>query len=151
VEKSLSGNYRHVRVQAGRIIAIYAGSQFHQINLAYRIAGRLPGVYTMPPARVVSLYQPKRYAYSDSRTLEVLDPGKISSDPFQLTPDEMYYLGKKCFEEGDKEAAYSQLNGLRAYNLGDEAAKETSRILLLLAIERNDAAAVLRHSETLKE
>ncbi|MBI4862713.1 MAG: tetratricopeptide repeat protein [Candidatus Riflebacteria bacterium] len=68
-----------------------------------------------------------------------------------MTPDELLHLGQAAFEEGDKELAWTHLNGLGRFTLRDDAAKEVSRILLLVAIERSDWAAVLKHFETLKE
>ena len=151
VEKSLSGNYRHVRVLPGRILAAYQTPPHSGAHLSYRIAGRFPGVYTMLPTRVVSCYHPRRYAYSDSRSLEVLDVGKASADPYRMTADELWTLGKAAFEEGDGQTAWRHLNDLKTFNLNDPTLKEASRILLLLAIERKDSAAVLKHFETLKE
>jgi hypothetical protein len=148
---SLTGTYRYARLEGGRIVAAFPAGRNLFAHLNYRISGRLPGLYLMLPVRVVSRGQPRRYAYSASRTLEVLDALKTPSDSFQLSPDELYHLGKMAFDDLDKEKAWEHLNALKNYQLTDNAARETSRILLLLAIEKKDAAAVLRHSETLKE
>ncbi len=82
----------------------------------------------------------------------VLPFGAKSSDPYRLTPDELFALGKHAFQKGDLPAAGRHLTELlKDWNLGLDAYKQTVQMLLGVHLELGPPIQVVRLFEIVKE
>ncbi|MCP4770763.1 MAG: tetratricopeptide repeat protein [Planctomycetes bacterium] len=153
VEDSVTGNYESWMERNGRLF-VDVGRTRSSGNLQFRMRGLVPGKYRLLPVTVHSAYDRSLRGVGATRDLEVLPRGQFSNDQYRTTPDELYSVGVAAYLADDKGLAWDQLN-----QLDEEFGKylrtpqllESSRIMLELAIDRNDANRMVRYFEILKE
>ena len=123
-------------------------------TIEFRLRGLVPGKYRTLPVTVRSAYDPSVFGVGSFGTLEVMPRGVVASNPYRATPDELYHLGVAEYERGDKDLAWQHLRELDE-SFGDDlqnrALLESSRIMLELAVDRNDANRIVKFFEILKE
>ncbi|MDP2898061.1 MAG: alpha-2-macroglobulin family protein, partial [bacterium] len=150
---SISGNFAYYTLGDGRI-TFYFGNRPHLGNVRYQLYGYLPGEYRVLPSVLRSAYDPTQLRVGPQAAITVLAAGEKSTDKYRATPDELYYLGKAHFDDGDCKSAASLLARLydeKEWELRDEFLKETARMLLHAAIEAGEPKEIVKYFEVLKE
>lgn len=118
------------------------------------LTGIHPGEYRVLPATIRSLERPQAFAAGAVMQMRVLPRGVATEEPYDPSPDEQYALGRSAFEHGDRELARVQLQALyRRWSdkLENQPLRETSRMLLDIAIEAGDHESIIEHFEVLGE
>jgi len=153
LEGTISGGYDYYSLGDGEI-TFYVGSRTYNTEIRYSFVGYAPGSYRVLPTVARSLYDKGVMALGKPVDFTVLDRGEKSADPYTPTPDELYYLGKACFDDGVYARAWPLLRQLFdkwRRNLDDEPYRETARMLLYISIDRKDAREIVRYFEIMKE
>jgi hypothetical protein len=153
LEGSIEGTYEYYRVGDGEIM-VYAGRRWPPVELEYTLVGYAPGTYRILPTVVESVYTPGRRAVGTPAELTVLVRGEESKDPYRPTPDELYYLGKAHFDDGNYGRAGELLEQLWSQwqeKLENTYRRQAARMLLLAAIEGGEARRIVRYFEVNKE
>ncbi|MEK7487624.1 MAG: alpha-2-macroglobulin family protein, partial [Planctomycetota bacterium] len=149
LEPSIQGNFQSYEIRDGRI---YFYLNDISGTLRYRLYGYLQGGYQILPSRVWNLFEPYRVSTGTPEKLTILSRGATNPDPFKHTPQELYYLGKFHFDEGQYPEAEKYLSELFKYeNLQDSYYKDVVRMLLYTSIERNNSQDIVKYFEILKE
>lgn len=163
---SVTGSFDAVEVQPDRLVLFFrpglASSTFR-----YELQARFPGVYRALPTRVQDVANVERLSYGTVGQLTVHGSADQPRDPYRLTPDELYHLGKAEFDAaqaavGEARLAQLAVAGKRLDELlaewhrgdvllRDDVFREVARMMLFLSIERGDAKSVVRFFEELKE
>ncbi len=94
IEKSVSGPFEHFEIGAGEI-TFYIGSRPGLGTIHYELYGYVPGKYAVGPTIVRNAHRPEQLLVTATKTLTVLKQGAKSADPYRLTPQELYELGKR--------------------------------------------------------
>lgn len=118
------------------------------------LTGIHPGEYRVLPATIRSLERPQVFSTGAVMQMRVLPRGVATEEPYDPSPDEQYELGRRAFENGDRELARVQLQSLYrrwSEKLENEPLRETSRMLLDIAIEAGDYEGIIEHFEVLGE
>jgi len=157
---SVSGDFDAFEARDGRLV-FYLGERRDWATIRYRLAGSLPGDYRVRPARVWSLYRPERLSAGLESALTVLARDGHSVDPYRMTPDELFTLGKGRFEKGEYDAARELLDELLSqWRVNDATLREVSRERLMIAVadrvarrrpEPDTCKEIVRFSEVLRE
>jgi uncharacterized protein YfaS (alpha-2-macroglobulin family)/tetratricopeptide (TPR) repeat protein len=120
--------------------------------ISYDVHGYLPGDYRTTPTIVRNAYRPDQMAVAKVKDLKVLALGQKSPDKYQLTPRELYELGKRHFDKGQLAEAAPHLNELYTqWSLGGEFYKDTVRMLLDVNLAANKPAEVVKYFEIIIE
>ncbi len=153
VDGSPSGNFEAIEVDHDRsLVRLSFGPGSSLPRASFDIVGAVPGSYSVPPARAFPWSEPERSVWGKAARLEVIDRGAKSADAYRPTPDELYHRGRMAFDDDDLARAATDLETLLTdYDLRDEPLREGARMLLYAALERDDATAVVRWFEVLKE
>ncbi|MBM4063172.1 MAG: hypothetical protein FJ265_19055, partial [Planctomycetes bacterium] len=164
--ESIQGGFDHVDVQPDRLVFYYREGMTSD-TVHYELQARFPGRYEVLPSRVQGALRPELLAHGTAGKLTVHARGQGEADPYRLTPDELYHLGTQLFEQAQAatgearkqllERAGGHLDRLVGdwqkadFALRDDVFKQVARMLLFVSIERNDARAVVRFFEELKD
>ncbi len=149
--ESVSGNYERYEQTPGAI-TFYLGDQPRSTTIRYQLAGYLPGEYQALPTIARSFYRPERMAISEGKTLSVLDRGEKSKDEYQLSPRELYELGKRSLGDQKFAGADDHLTRLfRNYRLNGEVYKDTVEMLFRTSLALNKDQYVVEYFEIIKE
>jgi len=151
LQPSIKGRKLHHEIGDGKI-TFYLGDDQYYGSITYDLLATVPGQYAVPPALLRSASDPIFDNASEAHSLQVLPRGGESQDEYRYTPDELYHLGQRYFDDGRKADAAEFLTQLiDGYKLRDRYFKEVARMLLYAALERKDAPAVVKYFEILKE
>ncbi len=153
LENSIYGNFAYYTLGDGRIV-FYFGNRPHIGNVGYQLYGYLPGKYRVLPSVLRSAYDPTLLKVGPQAAITVLASGERPTDGYRPTPDELYYLGKAYFDDGDYKSAaplLTRLHDEKEWEVKDEFLKETARMLLHAAIEAGDSKEIVKYFEVLKE
>jgi len=153
LENSISGNFAYYTLGDGKIV-FYFGNRPSIGDVSYQLYGYLPGKYRVLPPVLRSAYDPTLLRVGPQAVVTVLSAGEKSTDKYRRTPDELYYLGKAYFDDGDYESAaplLAQLYSEKEWEVKDEFLKETARMLLHAAIDASDSKKIVKYFEVLKE
>ncbi len=151
VENSIHGAFERYELVPGAII-FYVGNRRHLGTIQYELNGYLGGRYRSAPTIVRDAYNAAQIAVSDTKELEVLPLGSTSSDPYRMTPQEMFELGKRFFDKRDFAATATQLGKLLTeWNLQPEPYQESVRKLLDAHLEIGPPQKVVEYFEIVKE
>ena len=164
--ESITGSFDQVDVLPDRLVFYYREGQTAG-TVEYQLQARFPGSYKVLPTKVQGALRPELIAYGKPGTLTVHARGKGESDPYRLTPDELYHLGSALFAAAQEEAGEARAKLLAQagehfdrlladwqktdFALRDDVFKQVARMQLFVAIERHDARAVVRFFEELKD
>jgi hypothetical protein len=153
LEGSLQGEVLAWREEAGRLV-LQLGALDSWRQLSYTLVGTSPGKWKPLPPTLWRAFDPGILAVGEPIAFEVLARGERSTEARRPTPDELYSLGTRAWEEGDHELARTTLASLwETYGglLSQDPARETVRILFLASVERGDTRPVVQFFELLKE
>ena len=151
IEKSVRGGFDRFEIVPGAI-TFYVGSRRGIETIRYELHGYLPGSYRAAPTVVRNAYRPDQMAISTPKPLAVLARGVQSADPYRLTPQELFELGKRHFEKADYKTAQGHLAELvEKWNLRADVYKPSVQMLLDAHLETGPAAKVVRYFEIIKE
>ncbi len=151
IEDSVRGGFERFEIAPG-VITFYVGSRRHVEPIHYQLHGYLPGKYRAAPTQIRNAYRPEELAVSEPKPLGVLELGADSTDPYRLTPQELYELGKRHFAKGELKTAQGHFAELvDKWNLGPEVYKEAVMALLDIHLQVGPANQVVHHFEIVKE
>jgi uncharacterized protein YfaS (alpha-2-macroglobulin family)/tetratricopeptide (TPR) repeat protein len=153
LQNSINGNFDYYVIGDGEI-TFYVGTRESVGPLRYSLAGYTAGSFRVLPTIAESLYSKGLMSIGRPDTIEVLNRGEKSTDPYKPTPDELYYLGKAYFDDGNNTEAGRHLTPFFdewSDKLNDEPLRETARMLLFVSIDKGDARDVVKYFEVLKE
>jgi hypothetical protein len=153
---SVRGGFLHHEVRPDRIVFFVAQSRSWLTRIEYDLFGVIPGTYRVLPTIVTGAYDPGYLSTGKPSSLEVLDRGTASSDPYRATPDEDLDHGRQLFELERHEAAVVPLERLLAghgtdYTLREEPYKEAVRMLLFASLAQKQTERVVRYFEIVRE
>lgn len=152
-EQSLRQFDRGYALLPGRLI-VYLGDGRGDAMFDVTLVGLFPGEYRVLPAVVRSLERPQVFSTGAVMQMRVLPRGVASEEPYDPSPDEQYELARLAFWRGDRELARVQLQSLYrrwSKQLENEALRQTSKMLLDIAIEADDHESIIEHFEVLGE
>ncbi|MCR4415379.1 MAG: hypothetical protein NUV77_23460, partial [Thermoguttaceae bacterium] len=151
IEKSVQGGFERFEIGPGAI-TFYVGNRRGIGTIRYELAGYLPGAYRAAPTVIRNAYRPDQLAVASASPLTVLPAGKESTDPYRLTPQELYELGKRHFEKANwKEAETHLAELIEKWNLRQEVYKDAVGKLLDIHLELGPPAKIVRYFEIIKE
>jgi tetratricopeptide (TPR) repeat protein len=153
--ESIAGGFVHYEIRPDKIVFLVESTGWYT-SVRYDLFGVVPGFYRVLPTRVVGAYDPAYLSTGKEASLEVLDKGALSSDPYRVTPDEAYELGRREFDKKAYKNAAASLEKLLAghgeqYTVRDDIYKEIVRMLLFVALDAKQSDKVVRYFEILKE
>jgi len=151
VENSVRGGFERFDIEPGAI-TFYIGTRRNVSTISYEVHGYTSGQYRTTPTLVRDAFRPDRMAVAKPKTMTVLPVGEQSTDPYRLTPRELYELGRRQFEKQDYAQAARHLNDLfNNWNLKPEFYKETVHMLLNIHLDQGPASQVVRCFEIIVE
>lgn len=151
VESSVQGWFDGYEIGPGAI-TFYIGNRRGGGYITYELAGFLPGRYRAGPSQLRDAYRPEQLAIAPPQELTVLPQGTPSADPYRLTPQELYELGKRHFQKSQwKESQRYFAELLEKWNVRPEIYKEVVLKLLDIHLELGPPAAIVRYFEIIKE
>jgi len=157
LEESIGGDFEHFEILPGTI-TFYMGNRHARSTIQYQLCGYLPGTYRVGPTVARDAHRPDQLAVAAPLSLTVLPPGAKSSDPYRLTPRELYELGEHYFDKGDLKTARIHLAELvDKWDLNAAAYKHVVQMLLAVHLQLGppfsprDSAEVVRYFEIVKE
>ena len=151
IEKSVTGPFEHFEIGAGEI-TFYIGSRMGLGTIHYELYGYVPGKYRVAPTIVRNAHRPEQLLVTTPKTLTVLPQGAKSADPYRLTPQELYELGKRLAAKKDYVAAMPHLTELvEKWNLRPEIYKDAVQMLLDIHLEIGPPAKIVHYFEIIKE
>lgn len=149
--ESVSGTYERYELSPNAI-TFYVGDGPRSGQIHYQLAGYLPGDYKTLPTIAKSFYRPDRMAISEIKTLTVLNRGEKSKDEYQLSPVELYELGKRHFDKENFTEADDHLTRLfRNHRLNGDTYKHVVQMLFRTSLELNKDQYVVEYFEIIKE
>lgn len=163
---SVAGSFDAVEVLPDRLLVFFR-SGLPSSTFRYELQARFPGTYRALPTRVQDVSNVERLSYGTVGQLKVHADADQPRDPYRLTPDELYYLGKAEFDAAQRSVGEVRIAQLAAAGrhfdellaewhredclLSSDVFREVARMMLFLSIERGDAKSVVRFFEELKE
>jgi len=151
VENSVRGGFERFEISPGAI-TFYVGSRRSVSTISYQVHGYVPGEFRTTPTLVRDAFRPDQMAVAKPKSLTVLPTSEESTDPYRLTPRELYELGKRYFERGELAQAAGHLNDLfNNWSLKPEFYKETVHMLLNIHLDQGPASQVVRYFEIIVE
>jgi tetratricopeptide (TPR) repeat protein len=151
IEKSVRGPFERFEIGPGQI-TFYVGNRKGIGLIHYELYGYLPGKYLTAPTVIRNAHRPDQFVVSTPKPLEVVALGATSKDPYRLTPQELYELGKRLFEKKDFKTAMGHLTELVGkWNLRAEVYKDAVQKLLDIHLELGPPAKIVHYFEIIKE
>jgi len=151
IEDSVTGGFERFEISPGAI-TFYVGSRRYVGDIHYQLRGYLPGKFRAGPTQIRNAYRPEQLAVFEPKPLEVLPLGATSSDEYRLTPQELYELGKRHFEQGNLQIAGKHLAELvDKWNLKTEVYKDSVEKLLDVHLAIGPPAKIVHYFEIIKE
>ena len=151
IEKSVDGGFERFEIGPGAI-TFYVGNRRHVGEIHYDLYGYLAGSYRAGPTLLRNAHRPDQQAVAAAQALAVLPPGATSSDPYRLTPMELFELGKLCSAKGDLKTAVAHLTELIGkWNVEPETYKQAVTILLDAHLTLGPPDQIVRYFEIVKE
>ena len=151
IEKSVSGPFERFEIGPGAI-TFYVGSRAQLGNIHYELYGYVPGSYRIGPTIIRNAHRPEQLLVAAPKALVVLPQGATSADPYRLTPQELYELGKRLAAKKDYAAAAKHLTDLiDNWNLRQDVYKDVVETLLDIHLEIGPPAKIVHYFEIIKE
>jgi hypothetical protein len=151
IERSVQGGFERFDIGPDAI-TFYVGTRPYPGMIRYELYGYLPGKYRAVPTCVRNAYRPEQLAVAAAKPLDVLPLGAASADPYRLTPQELYELGKREFDAGRPAEAGKHLGELVAkWNLKADVYKHAVGMLLDVHLATGPAGQIVRWFEIIKE
>jgi uncharacterized protein YfaS (alpha-2-macroglobulin family) len=168
IEKSVTGPFEHFEIGQGEI-TFYIGSRLGLGTIHYELYGYVPGKYRVGPTIIRNAHRPEQLLVTAPKSLAVLPQGAKSADPYRLTPQELYELGKRLAAKVSGTLRVPTGNGTRSvpdtyatamthltelvekWNLRPEVYKDTVQMLLDIHLEIGPPAKIVHYFEIIKE
>jgi TolA-binding protein len=151
IEPWVNGPFERFEISRGAI-TFYIGNRRSSGTIRYQLSGYLPGEYRAGPTVMRNAHRPDQMAVAAPKPLVVLAEGAKSSDPYRLTPQELYELGKYHYGQGDWKATDEHLAKLTGnWGLRAEIYRDVVHMLLNVHLELASPANVVRYFEIIKE
>ena len=151
IEQSVRGGFERFEVSPGAI-TFYVGNRPRVGPIHYGLHGYLSGSYRAGPTLLRNAFRPEHLAVAAPKTLEVMPLGAKPSDPYRLTPRELFELGKQCFAKGDLKTAATHLAELIGrWNVTPKVYEQAVTTLLDIHLELGPSTQVVRYFEIVKE
>lgn len=151
LEETISGVFDRYDITPGAI-TFYIGDSRVPGDIRYSLAGYLGGQYRAAPTVLRSYFSPSEIAVSDTAALNVIAAGQKSSDPYELTPDELFALGKAYFAKREYQKAYDHLSDLLSnWQLDAEPYKESVTLAFRASMNLRNHADTVKFFEVIKE
>ena len=151
IENSIAGGFERYEINPGSI-TFYVGGRAYIDPIRFDVHGYLAGDYRAAPTVIRNAYRPDQMAAAEAKKLTVLALGAKSADPYRLTPQELFELGKRQFDKKDfKEAGANLGELLGKWNVNAEAYKEAARMLLDIHLETGPPGEIVHYFEIIKE
>jgi len=151
IEQSVRGQFERFEIEPGAI-TFYIGGRRKIGSLHYELYGYLPGDYRAAPTVVRNVYRLEQMVVSEPKRLTVLPADAKSADPYKLTPQELYELGKLAFKREDWQDAESLLTELvTKWTLTADPYRHTVEMLLDISLELRKPAQIVRYFEIIYE
>ena len=148
---SVRGGFDRFEMVSGGIV-FYIGGRWLVEPIRYELHGYLPGDYRVPPTVVRNAYRPEEMAVAKPAALTVLPLGASSTDPYRLSPEELYELGRRAMEKKDLKLAGQYLEELfEKWTLKPEVYKEVVRMLFSVHLQLGPPAKIVKDFEIIKE
>lgn len=151
VEGSLTGNFTHVERRPSSFLLFYPPNMYVQ-DFRYQLIGTSPGRYRVLPTVLRDAINPARMRLGPPGVLTVLAPGEVSGDTFEMNREELFALGRACFDDGDFGKALEYLAALFARDR-EWQERDTARMLLWIYTmpEHADPRKIVEMFEILRE
>ena len=151
VPNSIRGPFERYEIGTDAI-TFYVGARNGIGSIRYELHGYLPGSYRAAPTVVRDAYAPGQLAVAKVKPLTILPIGSEQSDPYRLSPDELFHLGKHAFEQGQFEQTVEQLSKLLAdWRIDSKPYQQSVEMLLDSHIKLGPAHKVVEYFEIVKE
>ncbi len=151
VKNSINGPVDH-HVQVGNTLTLYLRGPRQHFYIRYQLQSVFPGTYRVPPAIITATEKPEQIYATTSKELIILEEGKSPKESYHPTPDELYHLGLRHFEDNHYEEAEKYLSELmNTYSLDPEPYLETARKLFRIYLQLENAQELVRYFEIIKE
>jgi len=151
IEKSVGGPFEHFEIGEGEI-TFYIGSRPGLGTIHYELYGYVPGKYRVGPTIVRNAHRPEQLLVTAPKSLTVLPQGAKSADPYRLTPQELYELGKRLAAKKDYATAMPHLTELvEKWNPKPDVYKDAVQMLLDIHLEIGPPAKIVHYFEIIKE
>ena len=151
VPNSIRGPFERYEIGPDSI-TFYVGARRGIGTLRYDLRATLAGAYRVGPTVVRDAYAPGQLAVAPARPLTVLPLGSKSADPYRLSPDEQFHLGKNHFHKGRFQEAAEQLSDLLAeWRIEAGPYRQSVEMLLDAHLELGPAHKVVEYFEIAKE
>jgi len=151
IKESLQGSVDQYTLK-GNTLTFYLRGPQRYFSIQYQLRGRYSGTYRVPPATVTVMEDPGSIYATASNTIVVLPEGKQPKEEYHPTPDELYTLGLRNFDDKRYEEAKRYLTPLfNTVTLRPEPYLETARRLFQIHLQGGDARELVRYFEIIKE
>lgn len=173
IEKSVSGPFERYEIGPGEI-TFYIGNRTSLGTIHYELYGYVPGNYRIGPTIVRNAHRPEQMLVAAPKSMAVLPEGTKSADPYRLTPQELYDLGKRLAEKKDAPFVVPALAGssdippkggttnaaaaatyltdlVEHWNLRPDIYKDAVQMLLDVHLEIGPPAKIVHYFEIIKE
>jgi uncharacterized protein YfaS (alpha-2-macroglobulin family)/tetratricopeptide (TPR) repeat protein len=151
IEKSVTGPFERYEIGPGEI-TFYVGSRSGLGTIHYELYGYVPGSYRVGPTIVRNAHRPEQLLVAAPKSLAVLPQEAKSSDPYRLTPQELYELGKRLAAKKDYAGAVKHLTDLvDNWNLRQDVYKDAVQTLLDAHLEIGPPNRIVHYFEIVKE
>lgn len=151
IESTVEGGFDRFEIVPGAI-TFYVGSRKTIDPIRYQLHGYLPGTYRAAPTVVRNAHRPEQQAVGTPASLAVLPLGAECSDPYRLTPVELYELSKLLVAKGDWKTAAPHLAELvDKWHLQPDVYKHAVEMLLDAHLELGPPEKIVHYFEIVKE
>lgn len=151
VEDSIRGHVES-HVLEGNELTFFMRGRLSYYSVRYRLRARFPGAYRIPPGIVWTAEAPGRMGATSSRSIVILPDKQEPQEEYKLTPDELYHLGLKYFDDGAYDPAETHLTALLdTYALRAAPYLETAKRLFQIHLKGGNAEELVRTFEIVKE
>jgi hypothetical protein len=151
VADSVTGSFDHYEITPGGI-TFYLGNWRRPGTIRYELHGVVPGQYRAAPTLIRNAYRPEQMFVAEAMPLSVIPAGQESSDPYRLTPVELFELGTWYYEQGLYEQAAKHLGELVAnWSLRQATYQNVVPMLLDVHLELGPPEEIVRYFEILIE
>ncbi len=133
-------------------LTFYLRGPRQSYTVRYQLMARFPGTYRVPPTVVTIAETPERIYATKSNAITILPEGDKPQTEYKPTPDELYHLGIRHFQNGDSEQARNYLTELfNTVSLRPKYYLETAKTLFNIHLQGDNSEELVRYFEIIKE
>ncbi len=154
VQDTVSGQYSYYRKDKNKLIFYIKRRSPKQryIYINYKLISRFRGHYKTLPTQVYPISNYNKIILGKVKKLSILNPDYNTFKSYNLSPDELYTIGKYYFEHNNYKKSKDLLNKVfTKHRLRDKYYKESCVMLLYISLANNNHNEVVKFFELLKE